>query len=710
MQAPTLSVPGAQAQATPTPLQNLRPPPEAFGANVAGQALNDLGAVATQHGNEVAQYATTVQGLNNKQAADSAYVDTSSTMNNFVEDYQAKNRGMAAFDKSQDAFTALADLRQKGEAGLSPLALIEYQANSRRALQYAQSTIRSFANAQRYTSLVDTNKATIATAQGQAVASDDDTVLNNSLATIGATNASMANIQGWSPETAQYELHKSVGAIFEDKVKVALDTGDYPTAKAIVAAHRDDMTPDQLVSVMGSLKVGGVSFQANTDRAAWRNGVPAVTTSTPTPEGKWDAGVATFRANPAQVIGDLVGAPVEITSGFRTPAQNASLPNASPTSEHMGAGGSAAWDFKPTKGNLTSTAVTLAANMHNAGLPFDQIEVDSSNGHVHVGFGPKNRNEVIDQNGHQLSQSAPVPQNAGAPPRPSMTAQTDPNVYLDQSESAASSWVAARYPDNPVQQNASLSAIRAEIGKDVQQLRAQQTSVYNQAADLVSKGNLQSTTSIPPSLLAAMSPAQRRSIEADTNRNATELTDERLTTASALNAQAKLYPEEFASTDLYKYDLTRNQRVSLLNAQNTINAKQQKAGAEDKVLRSDMNDFSVNSNLTHLGITKAKTPNAYYQVVGKLDDLLTQAAQANNNKRPAPGTKEFNAAVAQTFAYVGAKPGGIFGIGGSKGTPAFQVPPATRAKMTAARLAAGLPTDPLSIERAYIEGSRSGTQ
>jgi hypothetical protein len=83
---------------------------------------------------------------------------------------------------------------------------------------------------------------------------------------------------------------------------------------------------------------------------------------------------------------DLVGAPVTITSGHRTPERNR-LVGGAPNSAHLKPG--QAYDFVPNGISTKDAADRIA----KSGNPFDQVYDEGD--HVHVSFAPTNRRQVI---------------------------------------------------------------------------------------------------------------------------------------------------------------------------------------------------------------------------------------------------------------------------------------------------------------------------
>lgn len=94
-----------------------------------------------------------------------------------------------------------------------------------------------------------------------------------------------------------------------------------------------------------------------------------------------------WQSDPTDYLGNIVGSPVTISSGFRTPQQNA-LVGGVANSAHLSG---QAYDFVPN-GISTKDA---AAKIAQSGIPFDQV-IDEGD-HVHISFAPANRRQVIGQ-------------------------------------------------------------------------------------------------------------------------------------------------------------------------------------------------------------------------------------------------------------------------------------------------------------------------
>lgn len=89
--------------------------------------------------------------------------------------------------------------------------------------------------------------------------------------------------------------------------------------------------------------------------------------------------------DPSDYLSGIIGSPVTLTSGLRSPQRNA-LVGGVPNSAHLTG---QAYDFVP-KGISTKDA---ADRLAKSGIPFDQIE--DGGDHVHISFAPTNRRQVI---------------------------------------------------------------------------------------------------------------------------------------------------------------------------------------------------------------------------------------------------------------------------------------------------------------------------
>lgn len=693
-QVPVVRGPNVAPSGAPLPTQQITPPPEAFGATVAGQALGELGQTFGKTSDELSAYAQQFQQINNKTAADDASNKFIVAADQARVDYSEANKNsMSAVDNLPDFYKSVETVRGQLAGNLSPAAKIDYDSATRRYAAGVQGEVSTYAVAQRNVAINNTTDGTIQLWSAKAAAHPDDpNIQTQAVASIGSAMGLKAQANNWDDTTTKAQLQKIYGSIYAGQIHNAVNSGDVQSARKLFDAHVDGMDEAQVTQALGELKAATISTQAAQDGLMVLNGVPAPPVANPVPGGKWDTGVAALRANPTDALTQLVGQPVTVTSGQRSVEHNTAVGGA-PNSEHLS---NTAWDFVPSKGNLTAAASTLATNLHAAGIPFDQIEVDQANGHVHVGFGPKNRNEIIDQHGTAIPQGMTV---AGlpAPVLPSVGPTTEPEAYNVAATTAAETWVQQRYPNNPIQQERSLSAMESSINLRTRQIKAEQDANFTSALGQVNDQNLQDISAIPPATLARMSPSQVVTLKNATKANANELTTARMDNANTLKWMAQQDPQAFLKLDMKNpnLDLTRTERTQMFNLQLSA-ARQAAKGTNINTLASQALN-SVEGQQAMKGIIPTgasgafdKSSPEYARLAGALQAAIEHAAGPDN--KPVP-QKELNLIISQVTARVGATPGTkILGMtfGGTEGTPSFEVPASERDAIIAKYKAKGL--------------------
>lgn len=122
--------------------------------------------------------------------------------------------------------------------------------------------------------------------------------------------------------------------------------------------------------------------------------------------------IAAMRSNPQGFFSGLIGGPVRISSGYRSPQHNQAV-HGSPTSEHLD---NSAWDIVAPRG---MTNADVVAKLQASGVPFDQIIDEGS--HVHFGIGPKMRGQVLRTDGRGGYSPVATPTSQGAGPQAQTT-------------------------------------------------------------------------------------------------------------------------------------------------------------------------------------------------------------------------------------------------------------------------------------------------
>lgn len=183
----------------------------------------------------------------------------------------------------------------------------------------------------------------------------------------------------------------------------AVANGFDPNGNTMMAPHQAQLLLDIIHDYADNIpKLREKQFQMYTDIAE-HAGVEFM--DRPTAEAGWShedrqamGPPAPLQADPAHVLGQFYGVPVQITSIYRGKEKNDATPGASKTSEHLQAHpGEWAVDFKVPGQSMEQAAKTLGDGLKQQGYPFDQILIEPD--HVHLGFGPKNRGEVVPYGG-----------------------------------------------------------------------------------------------------------------------------------------------------------------------------------------------------------------------------------------------------------------------------------------------------------------------
>lgn len=512
--SPNVSVAPSTA---PTPGQNINPPAEAFGASVVGQGLGEVGKAVGQTGDALTAYAQQFQAINNKQAADAHWQGTVDKQANIITEYQQNNRGMAAADNLGTALTSLEQARNEGSQGLSPLAQVEYEANTRRNEAAAVATLRTFAATERKTAIIGTSQATIATNQLTAVNAydTDPATFTGALQAIHneVTNQTQPGMLGLSPEEAALKEHQDIGAVFQAIIKQKYDAGDIPGAQAVFDARKNDMTFEQATSVAGALRSGARQFVVQSAVQAYLSGQPITDTrpqvgvgstdyisavnahegTAPNPRssavgagqfvnGTW---LTVLKSDPS-FAADIAGksdAEILALRGDRSIAERAitaygninaralaadGLPttNATVGLAHGFGSAGAATLLRADPSALVSSVLTPAVMAANPNLVGKTVQQVVSSYQSHYGNAPWGSG----------ASTAPAPPRVTAPPPPAITANEDPAQAKADSDTYIQNWIPKVFANDPVMAGQVSDALRSAAAVRIQQLQATQTA------------------------------------------------------------------------------------------------------------------------------------------------------------------------------------------------------------------------------------------
>lgn len=683
---PEPQLPSVAAQVGGTPQLNVALPAAATAAGVVSQGTADLSQATAQASDVLAQNALRMAAMDNKTAADTAFSTNLQSANEYIDKFQADNVG---FDEHGNVKAvanlpqALKDLEsQRAQIGgqlETPMAKMLYEQDSRRVLSYMEGDLSKFANAQRVQSTLKQNQAVTGQLIDDTVAHPDHMVGN--FAQIDTQLAAQGAMLGWSHAEYIDAVTKTHSAAISDITQGMADNDNVPGALAFFTAHKDDMTGADQAKIAGYLKrVSEPIDIANTvdtilgKYAAPSNVGPAASAPFQGTHS-WNAGTTYIKGDPTGALSQLAGGPVQVYGGARTPAQNAAV-GGSPTSEHLSGN---AWDFSAAPGKtLEQTAATVAGNLHEQGIPFDQIEVDHSNNHVHVGFGPKSRNEIIDQNGKSL--------NGGPQGLPSQTG--DPLSNLQNNLPSILAQVDAAYPgpENAARREQAEQRVLAAVGR----VKTAQDAQYAQTSDRLLTALADPSVDSLPALQKAYPGAASdlaslpqgssywQGIQRGMKANANQVTPERLDIRSQLDGEIANDPKGFADKGpgyILGMDIPPAWQKDYIDKQAKIASKN--AAVSNPSINHALSVAPVAEALKAANIRKGTDDYNQFtgSLMGEIEHFVDVHGRKPNDKDLMNISGELLARQNQTMEL----PGGLFGVTWqSQGQQAFRVPDESR--------------------------------
>lgn len=714
-QVPELNSPRVSPSAQAQSFQQTQAPPEAFGANVASQALTDLGQVAEQHSANLEQYALQYQALNNKVAADTSTTDAVGQIDTLRAAYQEKHKNsIGAVDNLGAFYSDINGIVDKGRQGLSLPAQTDFDSAVRRYAAGAKSEMVTWSNGQRTTAITSATNSKLAVTGAAAAAHPDNPEFQSVYQqAVGDAAATLGQLNNWGPDEARAFVQQHIGQVVAGQIHNAVNSADQLKAEQLLRDNIDNMTEPQLTAALGEVKQGQDSYTSTSEAQAWAQGRtlgnanPVTDNYIAAVHGREGSGtnprssakgtgqflkgtwLDLLKTNP-EVAGDVSDKTDQQILALR---DNPTIADkAIKTYAQINGAALTVKGFAPTPANLGLAhgfGAAGAETILNAAptTPVAQIlppEVIAANPYLANQTAGQVRAEFGKRFGAATEEPFSTPSGQIAPPQ--ITNYSDPSKFLADTEVAATSYTDAKYAANPPLGQRVLSSIMGRARLQATALGENQKAAYGDVLGLVLDPNkaVENVDQIPPTLLAKLSPEQFHAIQRDVLANANYITPEKesniLELEGAKQLAAQGFPASFLAKKIDTMVLPPAAKREYMKAQTEARVKAATAAISNAPLKEALASPATKIALSDLGVPTTQTNGQYdpkyEQFVGALSAAVDQATSKTG---AAPKGKELDTIVQSVTASTGAKQGwGWFNLGAEKGTPGFEVPEAER--------------------------------
>lgn len=356
------------------PLPSLSPnvPAAAFGSGVA-RSIGRLAEATESASNVFQEHALTLQGLENKSSADSAFVTATQLMNDIALRYKDQERGGNALPKLKDYQDELETARTEAGQGLNPMALRMYEGESRRMYSNFMGSMSSHAAEQNRQYTMNASDARINAAADAAIANaGNPEFMASAKIAITQETTFQSEYAGSGPEVAADALKRRMSKLYSGVIE-QMANDDPPSAQAYFNEHKEEMVGTDIKSMDSYLKRTMQPFVAMEIADSVARGYDRT------------APLSAVAADPQGFFSAIAGGEVGINSGVRTRQKQDQLIAAGRTKAvntlHMAENG-VAYDLKPPEGmSLPAFLKKLKA----ADLGADELGIHNGD-HVHIGW------------------------------------------------------------------------------------------------------------------------------------------------------------------------------------------------------------------------------------------------------------------------------------------------------------------------------------
>lgn len=736
-QVPTLSGPSVSPSAAPTPTQNITPPPSAFGANVVGEGLGELGKAAGATSEALTQYATNVQAIVNKQAADTHGLDTAQKVGQLYSQWRENNTQDRAVATFPDFQAKVEELHSAGRAGLSPLAAADYDQLSRRYVNSYLSEAASYSAQQGHLAGIAKANANAETA-GQLYATNPTPETEAAFLQQAGNSAQQffasAGLEPDDPQVHQ-KLLQYTSPAYSAVIKNTYDGGDLTGARTLLAQHATNLTPEAYASISGALRV---ATQANTRQTEAK----AILDGGTLPVGGGHGGPAqSAAASSATTHFEAQGWSPAVSAALTAGMYHESGISSNPRGSNDGgsAFGAMQWhgprqaDFEAWAGHSIRTS-TLAEQQDFTNYELTQGKYKAVGAQLRSGdLSAAQASDIItrgylapaNQTAPALAERARTAEaiaggrdfgsnggSAGAhvqfAPLPAPSLSQDPEQYLSSASTKLQTEAETLHPDNVAEQRAVYEAGMQLARERVYPIQTQQKANYDSIGKWVTENNVQDISQVQtkfPNEWQSMPAAYQNALEHNTQYNANVITPQRNINIEKLNGElalAGVNPSPFLSENIRAADLPLAMQREFLQKQ--ANLAQNKVQT-DTVVQHAMSSVQGRAALDALQIrqpTGGQYSDQYYQFAGALQAQVEAFRSAPGNA--APQSKDLDAMITQ----ITAKQGGMLGF---RTHPVFEVPAADAQRIREAYKSRGLgePTQQ-DIGRQYAISRGRGNQ
>lgn len=237
---PTVPIPTGPSVAPSSGRLGIQAPEGAFGLNTIAQGLSELGHSAQTISDTFAQHAEQIQTINNKAAADDAFVKHLQAVNQYAADYKSNNLGMKAYENLPQAFKDLDQQRDTISATLTnPNARAMFDADSRRATANITGELSRFASSQRKESVVKSSAAVQEALVSNSVLHPENFTAN--MSKFMEQQAFLNTQLGLTDAEGDLAARKAYGGAVGAVTKTLAANGDITGAAKFLEDHKEGM-------------------------------------------------------------------------------------------------------------------------------------------------------------------------------------------------------------------------------------------------------------------------------------------------------------------------------------------------------------------------------------------------------------------------------------------------------------------------------------